>query len=99
MRLTFSLARVKLKTASGDRLADCYQSWLNSRGSYTPLEPINSPSENKLRHRQGIKIETRAQTRIEREIERTFKRANKANFPCFPEALENHFSKCRVLIP
>jgi len=32
---------MKLKITSGARLADCYQSWQNFRGGYTPLEPIN----------------------------------------------------------
>ena len=34
--------------ASGVRLADCYQSWLISKDSYTPPEPINNSSENEL---------------------------------------------------
>jgi len=72
---------VKLKTAFGARIVDCYQSWLNSRDGYTPPEPINSSFKNELgggdQERQAMK------ERVEQERQEGIKRANKANFSLF----------------
>ena len=53
------MPRAKLRIASGARLTDCYQSWLNFRGSYTPQEPINSSSRNELEAQARSRHQTR----------------------------------------
>ena len=65
---------MKLKTVFGIRLADCCQSWLNSRGGYTPPEPINSSFESELgagkqrrRKRETIKVEQKIHKRKSKE--------------------------------
>jgi len=78
---------MKLKTASGMRLADCYQSWRISRDSYTPSEPINSSSENELgegNQRQAIEKRTSIWQEAESSYQaKGIKRASKANFSLF----------------
>ena len=84
--------------ASGVRLTDCYQSLLNSRGSYTPQEPINSLSLGKaLGGFWGYKTWVISKQKIKRSRDR--KREKRANFLLFPRNSESYFSKIRVSMP
>jgi len=68
-----------LRISSDARLTNYYQSWLNSRGSYTPQEPINSSSRIELRERlkeavMGHKADIGHGARIRQALEASSKR-------------------------
>jgi len=104
MWLIFILAwalepRAKLKTASGTKLTDCCQSRLISRGGYTPSEPINSSSEKELKKKKRGQKRQKRKSREKKPELKVPREREKLTFSYFSEALENYFSKFRVLIP